>query len=74
MKKSFPELFACENAADESCECELCAKRKRIEHMRWNAYMRSLGYVMNETRADRAKTHNDLRAWSELPSDERQKD
>ena len=74
MEKSFPELYQCENAADESCECELCAKRKRIEHMRWNAYMRSLGYVMNETRADRAKTHNDLRAWHELPSDERQKD
>jgi hypothetical protein len=71
LKKAFPELFSCQK---EDCECELCAKRKRIEHMRWNAYMRSLGYVMNETRADRAKTHNDLRAWSELPPIERQKD
>lgn len=74
MRDAFPDLFDCPNAGSETCECERCAKRKRIEHMRWNAYMRSLGYVMNEVRADRAKTHNDLKAWSHLGPDERRKD
>ena len=74
LERSFPELFNCTGDKSKKCVCENCIKRKRIEHMRWNAYMRSLGYVQKDVRADRAKTHRDLLAWSELPLEERQKD
>ena len=36
------------------------------EHMRWNAYMRSLGYCYSPVRSDRAKLHHDLVPYSEL--------
>ncbi len=41
-------------------------KRKRSEHMRWNAYTMTLGYVRGSYRADRAKVHNKLCAWDDL--------
>lgn len=74
IERSFPELLNCLGDGTSGCECENCIRRKRTEHMRWNAYMRSLGYVQKAVRADRAKTHQDLRAWDELPSEERRKD
>ena len=37
-----------------------------IEHRRWNAYMRSEGFVHNEIRDDMAKQHTDLVTFSEL--------
>lgn len=46
----------------------------RLEHKRWNAYMRSEGYVYNETRNDLAKAHNCLKPFSELPEKEQMKD
>ena len=49
-----------------TCECENCMKRKRSEHMRWNAYTMTLGYVRGSYRADRAKVHNKLCAWDDL--------
>ena len=47
---------------------------RRLEHKRWNAYMRSEGYVYNETRNDLAKAHNCLKPFSELPEKEQMKD
>lgn len=43
------------------------------EHKRWNAYMRSEGYIRGE-RDDIAKRHCDLRPFSELGKREREKD
>lgn len=38
---------------------------EKMEHCRWNAYMRSNGYVYGK-RSDRALQHNDLITWKEL--------
>lgn len=50
-----------------------------LEHRRWNAYVRSEGYVYGGTtekkgRDDMAKTHNCLVPFSELPLKEQEKD
>lgn len=55
------------------CTCEICEARRKTEHMRWNAYMRSEGYVKG-VRNDRAKTHPNLCTWDELPYLDRFKD
>lgn len=57
---------------------ELWAIRK-LEHRRWNAYMRSEGYVYggtveNRGRNDLAKTHNCLVPFDELPLKDQEKD
>ncbi len=59
-------------------EKELWALRV-LEHRRWNAYMRSEGYVYGGTveksgRNDLAKMHNCLVPFSELPLKEQEKD
>lgn len=45
-----------------------------VEHRRWNAYMRSAGYIFNETRNDLGKMHHDLIDYSSLLQKEVQKD
>lgn len=50
-----------------------------LEHIRWNAYMRSEGYIYGGTiektgRNDLAKTHNCLVPFDELPLNEQEKD
>lgn len=50
-----------------------------LEHCRWNAYMRSIGYVYGGTiersgRNDLAKRHNCLVAFADLPPHEQEKD
>ena len=45
-----------------------------LEHCRWNAYMRSEGYIYGEKRNDIAKTHNCLVPFEQLPLAEQQKD
>ena len=62
-----------EQIPNDVCECEICKKRRLSEHMRWNAYMRTKGYVFGK-RNDRAKLHGDLKSWYELPYLERFKD
>ena len=47
---------------------------KEQEHRRWNAYMRSEGYIKSENRFDLGKMHPDLRPYSELKPEERKKD
>lgn len=44
------------------------------EHNRWILYMYSLGYIYNELRNDRAKTHYDLVKFDDLDEDEKLKD
>lgn len=45
-----------------------------LEHCRWNAYMRSEGYVYGEKRNDLAQTHNCLVPFKELSLKEQEKD
>ena len=52
---------------------------ERLEHRRWNAYMRSEGYVYSgsdeeASRNDLGKMHNDLVNFSVLSEEERRKD
>ena len=56
------------------CCCDACREQRITEHMRWNAYTRSIGYRRGEVRFDRAKVHDDLKPWQELPCRERYKD
>lgn len=59
------------------CSCEDCNQTRITEHMRWNAYMRSLGYCYSTYTGDnkyRAKLHRDLLPWEKLPLRERYKD
>lgn len=59
--------------ANKACRCEICEARI-TEHMRWNAFMRVNGYRYGEARNDMAKIHPCLKAWNELPLEERVKD
>ena len=64
-------------------ESELTEEEKRIveetEHRRWNAYMRSEGYVYSgskdsSSRNDLAKMHHDLVNYAELSEEDKRKD
>ena len=56
------------------CECKECDACRITEHMRWNAYMRSIGYIYGPVRNDRAKVHHNLVLWDELTLSEKYKD
>ncbi len=58
---------------DERSDSELDNIRK-LEHRRWNAYMRSEGFVYSETRNNLAKTHHLIKRFDELPLKEQIKD
>ena len=59
----------------QTCQCANCLRRKRSEHMRWNAYMRVNGYSYQAgMRADRAKLHDNLTGWDSLSVQDREKD
>ncbi len=47
---------------------------RRLEHRRWNAYMRSEGYVFANKRNDLAKQHHFLVFFDKLPPKEQAKD
>ncbi len=47
---------------------------RRMEHQRWNAYVRSEGFVWSATRDKMAKTHHLLVPFDELPYEEQIKD
>ena len=46
----------------------------RLEHIRWNAYMRSEGYVYGILRNDLAKTHHNIVPLSKLTESDIRKD
>lgn len=59
----------------QTCQCANCIRRKRSEHMRWNAYTRVIGYSYQDgIRDDRAGFHDCLREWDKLTELARQKD
>ena len=45
-----------------------------VEHIRWNAYMRTEGYRYAKTRNDLAKTHPNLVPTDRLTDDDLRKD
>ena len=59
---------------EKGCTCERCTRRSMTEHMRWNTFLRTLGYRHGAVRGDRAKTHDLLVPWADLPERERFKD
>lgn len=59
--------------AKEREEADRIALRK-LEHRRWNAYMRSEGYSYARERNDLAKVHCNLVPFNELPLSEQEKD
>lgn len=68
-------MKACDNGP--ICNCDICREARLTEHMRWNAYMRTLGYCRNcggSKRDPLAKLHPDICPWHELPCQERYKD
>ena len=70
------ELTACTKGGDkQTCDCENCGRRKRSEHLRWNAYTASLGFEYKKgVRADRALLHDNLCGWDDLSEKDQQKD
>ena len=51
-----------------TCKCQGCKKRGKVEHMRWNAYMRTIGFSYGSTKDAVAKTHVDLVGTNEIKS------
>lgn len=71
----FAQARCLENGQKQTCKCENCIRRKKSEHMRWNAYTRVIGYAYhNGIRADRALLHDNLCGWEQLSELDRQKD
>ena len=62
-----------EKEVRDRSDAELWALRK-IEHRRWNAYMRSEGYCFAPERNDLAKTHYCLVPFDELSESDKMKD
>ena len=59
---------------DERSTYPYSVKASITEHMRWNAYMRTMGYRYSEKRNNMAKLHNDLTLWSRVPDADKPKD
>lgn len=74
--KILKNLTTCsEGGALQTCDCKKCVRRKRSEHMRWNAYTRTIGYMYSDKmRADRAKLHDNLLRWDQLDELDQLKD
>jgi len=71
----FAETMCLEKDRKQTCKCKNCIRRKKSEHMRWNAYTRVIGYAYhNGIRADRALLHDNLCSWEQLSELDRQKD
>ena len=68
--RNIPGIF---KAPGERTESELLAIRK-LEHRRWNAYMRSEGFCYGEVKNTLAKTHPSLVTFEELSLSEQAKD
>lgn len=71
--KKYCKVPGSDKKASERSEDELWFYR-RLEHARWNAYVRSEGYVWAEKRDKLAKTHHLLVPFDKLPYEEQIKD
>lgn len=78
--KNFSSLIECKekkqnNKMLQTCMCENCVRRKKSEHMRWNAYTRIIGYSYKKgLKAYRAMFHNNLVGWNKLSDYDKMKD
>ena len=75
--------IACKISGADKKETELSQQERNtievLEHRRWNAYMRSEGYVFSgskdkSSRNDLGKMHHDLVDFSSLSEEEKRKD
>lgn len=62
-----------------NCTCEKCMTRRKLEHIRWNAYMRTEGYIpspLNDLKDKRplAKVHGNIVPFEKLGKPDREKD
>lgn len=76
-KEALAQLLPPEKGHSDICGCDRCITVRITEHMRWNAYTRSMGYRRNSVdgkNRSRAKLHGDLRPWKDIPCRERYKD
>lgn len=73
VREELPQLVTCLESGRQTCTCANCVRRKKSEHMRWNAYMRICGWSYGK-RNDRAKLHKDLVGWDLLSPEDRLKD
>lgn len=58
----------------QTCTCENCVRRKKSEHMRWNAYMRVNGFSYDSHKVERALLHNKICDWGKLDDFNKKKD
>ena len=72
--KELKESGDAQKESKEELQKHLSQVKKITEHMRWNAYMRGLGYQYLEVRNDRVKLHTLLVPYHELPTKEQDKD
>ena len=56
------------------CKCAECLAASTLEHARWNAFMRVMGYRYSPTRDDRGMVHFDLVPWDDLSDADKAKD
>ncbi|MBO5317801.1 MAG: hypothetical protein J6A74_05105 [Oscillospiraceae bacterium] len=74
VARNFDEKVRClEKGPWQTCQCKNCIRRKKSEHMRWNAYMRVCGWRYGQ-RNDRAKLHDNLVPWERLEENDKRKD
>lgn len=69
-KKRLEEL----DAFSEKGQEEAAERKRRVEHARWNAYMRTNGFSYGEKRNTLSKQHPCLVGFDELAPDEKRKD
>ena len=67
------KMAGAEKPIDKRTEAEKVALRK-LEHRRWNTYMRSEGFSYSKDRNDLAKTHTDLVVFDKLPPEKQLQD
>ncbi len=68
------ETTCLEKEKKQTCMCDNCTRRRKSEHMRWNAYTRVIGFSYGRVRADRALLHDNLCDWEELSKLDKLKD
>lgn len=74
-KKLLPLTICLEGQDMQTCQCDNCVRRKRSEHMRWNAYSRVMGLEYHaDVKDSRARLHLDLKAWGLLSEFDQMKD
>ena len=66
ISDNFKNETTCSRYNNFLCTCENCERRRKTEHIRWIAYMRTKGYIGGNVRSDIGKVHTELRNWNDL--------